>query len=63
MRPYGGIRGKVKGSPKSLRYITWEPGISVQNVVPIHLADVEISHCINENADMLVVIGEMSRGH
>lgn len=35
-------RRKVWGSPKPLRFMPWEPWMSVQNVVPIHPIVVEI---------------------
>lgn len=43
---------------RSLCFVVWEPRISVQNVVPIHLVDVKISEWINENSDLQTAVDE-----
>ncbi len=41
-------------SPKLVGVIPWEPRITP--IVPVHLVDTEIFHCMNENFDLLVAV-------
>lgn len=41
----------------------WDPGMSVENYVPIYPVDVEIFHWIMERLGLLVALQEMSGDH
>ncbi len=62
-QPRGGTTGKVKSSPKSLGYIVWVLWMSVHNVGPIHLVNVEIFHRIGDKFDLLVALKVKSEHH
>lgn len=40
--PNGGSTGKVKGSPKSLGFILWEPPMALSNFMAIHCWDISV---------------------
>ncbi len=41
-QPHYGATGKVRQSPKSIGFVLWEPWVSVQNVMTIHVIVVGI---------------------
>lgn len=57
--PYDGATGKVRGSSKSLGFVD-----DVQNLVPIHPADVVIlQDTVDKNFDLLMALQEQSVYH